>query len=117
MRNGRGGFSTARVHVRVESGIGVRLNAAARPVAQLESEIELGGIGTDLNFLARAIEAEHVDFHVPRAGRHTIESKGAAVVGDREQNAVALRGLDSGSGNRLALGLHHTALGETHTGD
>lgn len=92
------------------------------PLAQLQGEIYLGWARADLNFFARVIEAEHIDFDNPCAWRHAIKLKGAAEIRGCKEDASPLGGFNDGPGNRLALGLDDAALTEArdrdpHAGD
>jgi len=63
------------------------------------------------------IESENVDFDDPGARRHAVKVKRAGVVGERQQDALALRRLDGGSWNRLAFGFDHPGLGHARRGE
>jgi len=58
------------------------------------------------------IEAEHVGFYYPCAGRHAIEVEGPIVVSERYQAAFALRGANRCSRDRLATCFYGARLGK-----
>jgi len=59
------------------------------------------------------IEAEHIGFNDPCAGRHAIEVERPVIVGQSYQAALALRGSDCGSRDQLTTCFHGARLGES----
>jgi hypothetical protein len=56
------------------------------------------------------IEAKHIGFYDPDAGRHSIEAKRAFIVRERHQASFALGGTNRRAGNRLATRLDTSRL-------
>jgi len=78
--------------------------------AKLHRQIDLRRQIPDLNLAPQMIEAEQIRLDNPLARRHAVEAKLAVVAGEREQNAVALRGPHRDTGKQLALRLHGSGL-------
>ena len=85
--------------------------------ANLQGQVDLGGVRSDLNLAPQRHEAEHRRVDGPHAGSHlVIELKFTGGVGERSENAIPLGRAHGGAGQRLAFRLHGTGLGESDCG-
>lgn len=112
---GRLGIRSAH-GLRVGASILSRLLAARLPgpIAKLKSEIDFRG---NLDFFARMIETEQIDFDDPRARRHPIEVERSGIVRDCEENAIALRRFDGRARDGLAFGFDLSVLSVRQNGE
>ena len=77
------------------------LRELARP--QLQGQVESRRVSAHLHLPPQMVEAEHVRFNHPDAGRHALQLEFALLPGHGGKNLIALRRFDDGARDHLTL--------------